>query len=346
MQISIGIFVDNDGKITLGNGVNLPKTERRNKGKSIVDFPQDYCVVDIETTGLSPQCDEIIEIAAIKYSNGKMVDSFQSLLQPLPFEDEGNTCYVNDFITKLTGITNQMLANALRPEEVLPVFDKFLGDSIIVGYNVNFDVNFLYDAFDMYLGKKLRNDFIDVMRMAKKLHPELEHHRLIDMTNIFCLKNENAHRAFSDCLVTESCYEKLRTEAKVEYGSLSEFCRSFLRDRVRYVNAKNIVGDPAKIDIDSLLFGKNIVFTGLLKRLSRTEAMQVVADLGGINQNNVTKKTNYLVLGNNDYCSTIKDGKSNKQKKAEEYRLKGLDIEIISENVFYDMIAEAIDEQL
>ena len=74
--------------------------------------------------------------------------------------------------------------------------------------------------------------------------------------------------------------------------------------------------------------------------------MQVVADLGGINQNNVTKKTNYLVLGNNDYCSTIKDGKSNKQKKAEEYRLKGLDIEIISENVFYDMIAEAIYEHL
>ena len=130
MQISIGIFVDNDGKITLGNGVNLPKTERRNKGKSIVDFPQDYCVVDIETTGLSPQCDEIIEIAAIKYSNGKMVDSFQSLLQPLPFEDEGNTCYVDDFITKLTGITNQMLANALRPEEVLPAATLFSAPSV------------------------------------------------------------------------------------------------------------------------------------------------------------------------------------------------------------------------
>jgi len=66
--------------------------------------------------------------------------------------------------------------------------------------------------------------------------------------------------------------------------------------------------------------------------------MQLVADFGGINEDTVTKQTNFLVLGNNDYCSTIKDGKSTKQKKAEAYKLKGSDIEIISENVFYDMI--------
>lgn len=55
---------------------------------------------------------------------------------------------------------------------------------------------------------------------------------------------------------------------------------------------------------------------------------------GGICADSVTQKTNYLVLGNNDYCKTIKDGKSSKQKKAERFKLSGLDIEIISENIF------------
>ena len=70
----------------------------------------------------------------------------------------------------------------------------------------------------------------------------------------------------------------------------------------------------------------------------RKEAMQKVVNLGGLVGDSVTKKTNYLILGNNDYCKSIKDGKSSKQKKAEELKLKGYDIEVISENVFYDML--------
>ncbi len=68
--------------------------------------------------------------------------------------------------------------------------------------------------------------------------------------------------------------------------------------------------------------------------------MQIVADLGGFKQDCVTRKTNYLILGNNDYCTTIVDGKSTKQKNAEKYKLDGQDIEILSETVFYDMIGD------
>ena len=87
---------------------------------------------------------------------------------------------------------------------------------------------------------------------------------------------------------------------------------------------------------------KHCVFTGTLERMARKQAMQIVADLGGINENSVTKKTNYLILGNNDYCKTIKDGKSNKQKQAEAYKLQGQDIEIIPETVFYDMLGDEL----
>ena len=68
--------------------------------------------------------------------------------------------------------------------------------------------------------------------------------------------------------------------------------------------------------------------------------MQLVADIGGINADSVTKKTNYLILANNTYCPLIKDGKSNKQKKAEKLKLEGYDIEVIPENVFYDMFED------
>ena len=68
--------------------------------------------------------------------------------------------------------------------------------------------------------------------------------------------------------------------------------------------------------------------------------MQIVVNMGGFCFDTVTKKTNFLVLGNNDYCSTVKDGKSSKHKKAEQLMLKGQDIQIITENVFYDMINE------
>ena len=72
--------------------------------------------------------------------------------------------------------------------------------------------------------------------------------------------------------------------------------------------------------------------------MSRKEAMQLVADVGGICQNGVTKTTNYLILGDLDYCNAIKDGKSSKQKKAENLKLKGQDIEILSESVFHEML--------
>lgn len=75
--------------------------------------------------------------------------------------------------------------------------------------------------------------------------------------------------------------------------------------------------------------------------MDRAKAMQIVANIGGINADNVTKKTNYLILGNNDFCSSLKGGKSSKQKKAEKLALEGQDIQIISENVFYEMISES-----
>lgn len=330
-------------EITIGFGnTDIPKTERANKGESYIAFPTDYCVVDTETTGLSPALDNIIEIGAVKYSNGVEVDRFQSLVQPPAYSDG---TFVDDFIAELTGITNEMLAEAPKTSEAVRAFSKFLGDSIIVGYNVSFDVNFLYDNFMEHLGKPLTNDYIDAMRMARKLYPEMKHHRLRDMVELYGITNKHEHRALADCVATAQCFGKLHEEALNQYETEESFVKTYSHHGGgggHSVKAADIQGDESKINTDSPLYNQYCVFTGKLEKFTRKEAMQIVADLGGINEDGVTKNTNFLILGNNDYCATIKDGKSNKQKKAEKNKLNGQDIEIVPETVFYDMLGEEI----
>lgn len=328
--MSYDISLNSNGSVSFDD---VSKSKRANKGSSIIAFPTSYCMLDLETTGKYPGWDEIIEIAAIKYVEGRETARFQSLIQP----SQG----VSEFITNLTGITNDMLKDAPLIADVIRDFDTFLDDTLIMGYSVSFDVNFLYDAYEEHLHKPLTNDFIDCLRMARRLHPEMDHHRLCDISKKLGVENKHAHRAMSDVEATQECYLLLIKEALEKYGSEESFVKTWKSNGSNNCRAKTIIAfDDIKIDPDNPLFGKVCVFTGKLEKFERKDAMQIVANLGGINGYGVTKKTNYLILGNNDYCSTIKDGKSSKQKKAEQYILEGYDLEIIPETVFYEMIGD------
>lgn len=323
------------------------------KGRSIVSFPDTYCVIDTETTGRSPQWDHIIEVAAVKISDGQEVGRFSSLIQP-PSMPGG--AFVDEFIEALTGITDEMLAGAPFAPDVLEEFATFVGDVPVVGHCVSFDINFLYDSFDRYLDRPFSNDYIDTLRIARKLHPEMSHHRLADLVELFSVAHNEVHRAMGDVEATAECFAYLKDEAFELHGSEERFQELFRSMRTRRrtvsegrhtggshsVKAADIHGDSQKMDEDSPIFGCACVFTGKLEKFTRSEAMQIVADLGGINQDGVTKTTRYLILGNNDYCASIKDGKSNKQKKAEKWALKGTGIEILPESAFYDMLGEEL----
>lgn len=140
-------------------------TVREGKGKSLIAFPEEYVAVDLETTGMSAKWDEIIEIGAARFRDGKVVETYQELVNP-GFE-------IDPFIEGLTGITNEMLIDASSIAEVLPGFVSFLGaDTVMVGHNIaGFDSNFLYDAGER-IGTPVRNDFVDTMRIARKLHKD------------------------------------------------------------------------------------------------------------------------------------------------------------------------------
>ena len=311
----------------------------RKKGNNLFKFPEKYTVIDVETTGLSPQFDGMIEVAAVKISNGKVLDTFSTLVKPYTvfIGDDGSELYVDDFIETLTGITNDMLVTAPEFVEIRDDFMSFLGDSIIVGHNVNFDINFVYDEVYRETGKIFDNNYCDLLRISRRLFPKLPNHKLLTIAESLNVTVENSHRALDDCFTTFRCFEKCRDYVIDNNIDLDLFLKPKKQNLKEVHTAKNT------FDETHIFYGKVCVFTGKLEYLKRADAAQLVVDVGGSCDNNVTAKTNYLILGDNDYCQSIKGGKSNKQKKAEKLILGGQDLQIMPESVFCEIMQKEIE---
>lgn len=302
----------------------------RNIGNLRMIFPNNYCLIDIETTGLDPQIDEIIELSAIRIRNNIITDTFEQLIKPSE--------PIDSFITNLTGITNEMVAHMPSINDVLPSFIDFIGNDLIVGHNVRFDINFIYDTCANIGKPEFKNDYCDTMRIARKVLSELKHHRLKDLVQYYGILNKNAHRALSDCTATFEVLYKLRESAEARHIDISKV--------KNYKTVKSSDLSPATnlFDESHPLFEKTCVFTGALEHMTRREAMQSVLDLGGFCGDSVTKKTDFLILGSLEYCAGVKGKKSAKLKKAEDLILNGQDLTILSESAFYDLLPNPSSE--
>lgn len=323
--MSLGIKISFDLKNGMSIG-GVPKTVRDNKGKSQCEFIEDYVVLDLETTGFDPAFDEIIEIAAIKYSNSEKISEFRTLVKPKN--------KIDDYIIKFTGITNELVKDAPKIEEVLPKLNNFIGDSVIVAHNANFDINFLYDYNMLCFNHPFTNNFIDTMRISRRLFRNIRH-RLMDLATEFEISIDTQHRAMADCEVTHKVYEYMRNYCNTNKIDLTAYLKA---SHGKSFDLRDFKPETEEFDVSHPIYGMTVCFTGTLEKFQRKEALQIVTNLGGIPADSVTKNTNILVLGNNDYRSSIKDRKSNKQKKAEEFILKGHDLIIISEKSFYDIL--------
>lgn len=303
---------------------------RESKGKSIIALPSDYVALDIETTGLDPSVDEIIELAAIRVRDGVRADTFASLVKPR------NT--ISGFITELTGITNDMVSGAPRVESILPQFCEFIGGDVVVGHNVNFDINFIYDNLMQCSHRVFGNDFIDLLRIARKTLPELENHRLDTICRHFAVDTTAHHRGMRDCDMANECFQHYREVVAQRFGSTDEFIRMFGHK----VMARDMTAAKDHFNEEHPLFNQVCVFTGTLEGMERREAMQVVVNAGGRCSDQVTKETNYLIVGSLEYSSNIRGNKSSKILKAEKYVLKGQDIKVISQSTFADLLNEQV----
>lgn len=315
------------------------KTPKRNKGKSLNEFPSDYCVLDLETTGLSPSDDDIIEIGIIKVRDNEIVDTFSSLARPettyIDEDEDGEEYeyYIDEFIAELTGITNEMLNEAPMLKEYLNTVLDFIGEDILVGHNVNFDINFLYDFIKAQTGEELANDFWDLMKLSRRIVKDIDHHRLSDLADYFDIEFIG-HRALNDCRATFDIMQSLKSyalEHDIEYTyTASE----------KPLDLRNLSATEDDINPENYFYGKSICFTGKLEHFTRKDAAQICVNLGAKCENSVTKKTNLLVLGGFEGVSNVKNNKSTKLKKAEGLILKGQDLQIMDEKTFLDYVNE------
>lgn len=170
------------------------------KDLSLNVYPKDYVVVDIETTGLSPIQNEIIELSAIKVIDGEITETFSKLIKP--------TGRVSSFITSLTGITEKMLEDGYDLKETLKEFRGFCKNHIIMGHNIKFDIRFLDANLQKTLGTVLENDYIDTLRIARFSLPELRSHKLGLLAQHYGFNIQGMHRALKDCQVTNLCYKE------------------------------------------------------------------------------------------------------------------------------------------
>lgn len=173
----------------------------------------EYIVVDVETTGMKAETQDIIEVGALRVRQGQVEAEFSSLV------GLEKTSYLPAFITDLTGITARMLAADGRPlDEVMAGFLSFAGDRPLVGHNVIFDCRFLQAALEYCNERRelrgrealpaLNNRVFDTLRMARVLYKGACH-RLGPLAALLQVDNQGAHRALKDCYMAHGVLQKM-----------------------------------------------------------------------------------------------------------------------------------------
>lgn len=223
-----GYFVDDGIPIAIGGEEKTLKDE--------------YIVFDIETTGFSSDRDRIIEIGAVKVKDGSIIDSFTAMVNPemkIPLK-----------IIELTGINNDMVKNAETIEDVLPIFMRFIGKSMVVAHNAPFDTSFIRKNCNR-LGLEFDNPILDTIPLCKFIFPELKRYKLSTVVKHLGISLNNHHRAIDDAKATAeillACFKNLEERDIKDIGSLNrEFLNNFnVKNASMYhiiVLAKNQIG--------------------------------------------------------------------------------------------------------
>lgn len=160
----------------------------------------DFVVLDTETTGLRPGPDRVIEVAGVRVRDGKVIDTFQSLVNPKR--------RIPPFIAQFTGITQTMVNTAPAAELVFPNFLHFIEGATIVGHNVGFDTGFL--SYEMrILGRAFPLDGLDTIPLARRLLPGLKRFKLEMLAAHLGMTTTNRHRAMGDASVTADVFLRL-----------------------------------------------------------------------------------------------------------------------------------------
>lgn len=232
-----------------------------------------FVCFDIETTGLNPVEDKIIEIGAMKVKDGKVIERFSQLINPM--------LKLSSTIVKLTGITDSMLKHAEQEQVVVKRFLDFVEDNIIIGHNIQFDYSFIKVAAGR-LHLPFEKKGIDTLYLCKKLHPELKSKSLENMCKHYNIINEHAHRAYDDVKATTMLYVNLVNKFYEEQPEV--FRPKSMNYKIKKV--QSITNKQKNYLIDLLKYHK-IEYIQPIESLTQSEASKwidkIILDKGRIN---------------------------------------------------------------
>ncbi len=160
-----------------------------------------FTFVDVETTGLSPKSDRIIEIGIVKVKNNRVSKIYETLINP--------KIRIPRIITQITGISQKSLWSAPSFREVMNDVYRLLSNSVFVAHNVSFDYNFLQNEFERY-GYEFQSPYFCTAKLSRSIFPEFRHHNLDSIIERFSIECENRHRALGDAKVLWEFFQILQ----------------------------------------------------------------------------------------------------------------------------------------
>ena len=223
---------------------------------------KDYVAFDLETTGLSVDTDCIIEIGALKVKDGKVCERFAEFVKPKES--------ISPLITSITGITNEMVANARNTQDIIKDFVTFCEGHVLVGHNIMFDYKFMNKYANMY-GYSFEKQGIDTLKIARKALKTLESKKLETLCAYYGIQNQAAHRAYHDALATAKVYHMLAHDFEAEDKTLFEAVPlQFKPKKVQPCTAKQVEY------LKSLCCYHKIATPNDISQLSRSEASRLI----------------------------------------------------------------------
>ncbi|MGE5497379.1 MAG: exonuclease domain-containing protein [Syntrophothermus sp.] len=230
----------------------------------------EFCVIDVETTGMSAAACRIIEIGLVRIKNLKVKETFRTFINPgteIPY-----------FITTLTGITNADVYDAPFFDEVADHVTEFIGTSILVGHNLPFDSSFLKHSLEACGKDSIANPQLCTLKLARKLYPELPSKSLGKVIKHLKIRNNKAHRALGDATATARILIKMIRELQSEHSiknvkellNYQQFAAT--KPGEKRIIKKKLINDLVKVpDEPGIYYFKNskdtIIYVGKAKSL-------------------------------------------------------------------------------
>lgn len=315
---------------------------------------KNFIALDYETANSAYE-----SICSVGYSvveDGEITSSYYSLIKP-PQEFSN----FDPFNTSIHGIRKADVKNAPSFKDIWPDFEDLYSKKnlpLAVHY-AGFDIHVTKSILEYYKLGYQEIRFYDTCTVSKKIWPELLNFKLNTISNFLKIELEH-HDAASDAkacaLIAIKHMDSLETDSLAEtaqkfgfdLGVLNQTGIKRMSDFKRYTSNKNYDGNKysnsskdfspnSDVNLESEIYGKNLVFTGGLESMTRTAAIQRAVNNGAKVTSAVSKKTDFLVVGISDYLDFENGKKTNKFKDAEELKNQGSSIYIIDEEEFLRM---------